>query len=236
LLGLQLVFLGVNLVAAFSYPVLSPMILARTGENAQILGAVLSASGIGGVAGGLLMSAWGGPKRRVHGVLIGMVLASLLGPLVMGLGTSLPVWVAGSFLEAFFIPILNGSNQAIWQAKVAPDVQGRVFAVRRLIAQISAPLAMVIAGPLADFAFEPAMQPGGALASVLGHLFGVGQGAGMAVMMAMFGVLGALIGLSGYVFRPIRDVEDILPDYDTTAAEPSAEASAEVGQHASASR
>jgi MFS transporter, DHA3 family, macrolide efflux protein len=31
-------------------------------------------------------------------------------------------------------PLVNASNQAIWQAKVAPDVQGRVFAVQRLIA------------------------------------------------------------------------------------------------------
>jgi MFS family permease len=219
LLGLQLVFLGINLVATFSYTVFQPMILARTGENAQILGTVLSAAGIGGVAGGLLLSTWGGPKRRVHGVLIGMLLSSLLGPLVMGIGASLPVWVVGSFFGSFFIPILNGSNQAIWQAKVAPDVQGRVFAVRRLIAQISAPLAMVIAGPLADFVFEPAMQPGGALSSIFGGIFGTGRGAGMALMIALFGVLGALISLSGYLFPAIRNAEDILPDHVATAAD-----------------
>lgn len=81
LLGLQLVFLGINLVSNFAYIVINPMILARTGDDARVLGAVLSASGIGGVAGGLLLSTWGGPKRRVHGVLLGMVVSSLLGPL-----------------------------------------------------------------------------------------------------------------------------------------------------------
>jgi predicted MFS family arabinose efflux permease len=229
LLGLQLIFLGINLVATFAQVAWSPMILARTDNNARILGAVMSAAGLGGVAGGLVLSAWGGPKRRVHGVLIGMILSSLLGIFVVGLGRSLPVWVTGAFLYLFFIPILNGSNQAIWQSKVAPDVQGRVFAVRRLIAQISAPLAMVLGGPLADFVFTPAMQPGGALVPLLGNIFGTGQGAGLAVMIALFGLLGTLIGVSGYLFPAIRNVEDLLPDHVATTtdqAEPMAAAPA----------
>jgi MFS family permease len=222
LLGLQLIFLGINLVATFAQVAWSPMILARTENNARILGTVMSAAGLGGVAGGLVLSAWGGPKRRVHGVLTGMILSSLLGVLVVGVGRSLPVWATGAFLYLFFIPILNGSNQAIWQSKVAPDIQGRVFAVRRLIAQISAPLAMVLGGPLADFVFTPAMQPGGALAPLLGNIFGTGPGAGMAVMIALFGLLGTMIGVSGYLFPAIRNVEDLLPDYVATpAAEPS---------------
>jgi MFS family permease len=222
LLGLQLIFLGINLVATFAQVAWSPMILARTENNARILGTVMSAAGLGGVAGGLVLSAWGGPKRRVHGVLTGMILSSLLGVFVVGVGRSLPVWATGAFLYLFFIPILNGSNQAIWQSKVAPDIQGRVFAVRRLIAQISAPLAMVLGGPLADFVFTPAMQPGGALSPLLGNIFGTGPGAGMAVMIALFGLLGTMIGVSGYLFPAIRNVEDLLPDYVATpAAEPS---------------
>lgn len=216
LLGLQLVFLGANLTGTFYYTVVQPMILARTDSDARILGTVLSAAGIGGVAGGLVLSAWGGPKRRVHGVLIGMLLSSLLGPVVMGVGHSLPIWVIGSFFGSFFIPILNGSNQAIWQAKVAPDVQGRVFAVRRLIAQISAPLAMVLAGPMADFIFEPAMQRG-TLGNLLGDIFGTGAGSGMAVMMVLFGILGIAVALSGYLFPAVRNAEDILPDHAPTS-------------------
>jgi len=225
LLGLQLVFLGVNLVGTFGYVVLAPMILARTGDDARVLGTVLSANGIGGLIGGLVMSTWGGPKRRVHGVLIGMILSSLLGTLVLGLGRSLPLWVIGSFFGTFFIPILNGSNQAIWQSKVAPDVQGRVFAARRLIAQISAPVAMLIAGPLADYVFEPAMRSDGALAGLLGGVVGTGRGAGMALMLALSGVLGVMIGLAGYLFPAVRDAEAILPDHVALAPAP-----AEAGQ------
>jgi hypothetical protein len=157
------------------------MILARTGNNELIFGSVSSAGAIGGFAGGLLMSAWGGPRRRVHGVLFGWALASLLGLVLMGVGQALPVWMAASFLGWFINPILNGSNQAIWQSKVAPDVQGRVFAIRRLIAWFVNPLAILIAGLLADFVLEPAMQTGAPLAGSLGWLVGTGPGAGMAL-------------------------------------------------------
>ncbi|HEX8681631.1 MAG TPA: MFS transporter [Ardenticatenaceae bacterium] len=214
LLGLQLVFLGANLTGVFAFTVLQPMILARTANSAAILGAVLSAGGIGGVIGGIAMTTWGGPRRRVHGVLGGMILSSLLGVCVLGLGQSLPMWAVGLFFASFFLPVLNGSNQAIWQAKVAPDVQGRVFSVRRLIAQISAPIAMLAAGPLADFVFEPGMRAGGGLTSLFGGLFGTGPGAGMAVMMFLAGVAGIAVALAGYLFPAVRDAESILPDHD----------------------
>jgi MFS family permease len=220
LLGLQLVFLGVNLVGTFGMVVLQPMVLARTGDNAQALGTVLSAGGIGGLMGGLAMSTWGGPKRRVHGVLGGMLLASILGQLLLGLGRSLPIWFAGSFFSMFFIPILNGSNQAIWQAKVAPDVQGRVFAARRLIAQISAPLAMLVAGPMADYAFEPAMRDNGILAPLFGWLVGTGPGAGMALMLVGAGLAGVGIVCAAYLSPAVRNAETILPDHVAIQQEP----------------
>jgi MFS family permease len=218
LLGLQLVFLALNLTLTIAIAVFAPMILARTNSNEVIFGSVQSAGAIGGVVGGALMGAWGGPKRRVHGVLVGMIFSGLLGFTLMGLGQGLLIWAVASFFSQFFIPIVNGSNQAIWQAKVAPDVQGRVFATRRLIAWLVTPLARLAAGPLADFVFEPAMMPSGGLADTFGWLVGTGPGAGMGLMFVLMGVLGALSGLGGYAFRVIRDAEDILPDHEVAAA------------------
>lgn len=214
LLGLQLTFLMNNLTATAAAVLLQPMVLARTGNDAQTLGLVLAAGSVGGLIGGLLMSTWGGPRRRVHGVLLGMAASGLVGEMVLGVGQALPIWMIGAFGAAFFVPILNGSNQAIWQAKVAPDVQGRVFSARRLIAQISAPVAMLGSGPLADVVLEPAMRPGGNLAGTLGPIFGTGPGAGMGVLIACFGFLGVLVGLGAYLFPAIRNAETILPDYE----------------------
>lgn len=221
LLGLQLTFFCVNFVATFSNVLLNPMVLSRIGnyQTGQIiLGSVLSAGGIGGVVGSVVMSVWGGPKRRVKGMMSGMILLSLIGTLLTGLGREFYVWALASFLGLFLLPIINGCSQAIWQAKVAPDVQGRVFATRLLIAQISSPVAMLMAGPLADRVFEPGMKPGGGLSSVFGWLIGTGPGAGMALMFLITGVGGAFVGLGAYAVRAVRDAEDILPDYDADAS------------------
>ncbi len=154
------------------------------------------------------------PRRRVHGVLAGWGLTSLLGQMLMGLGRALPVWAVASFFGAFFSPIINGSNQAIWQAKVEPDVQGRVFATRRLIAWLVSPIATLAAGPLADMVFEPAMREGGRLTGTFGWLVGTGPGAGMSLMILLTGLAAMLVGFGAYAFRVVRDAESLLPDHD----------------------
>lgn len=223
LLGLQLVFFFGNLFAAIGGTLFAPLILARTGNDEMLFGSVQSLGAIGGVVGGLVMSAWGGPKRRVHGVLAGWVLSSLLGEVLFGLGRNLPVWAGAAFAMSFFVPIVNGSNQAIWQAKVAPDVQGRVFSVRLLIAWLISPFARLVAGPLADRVFEPAMVPGGTLAGPFGWLVGSGPGAGMSLILVFAGLGAMVTGLTGYFFRAVRDIETILPDHDAAPAITAAE-------------
>jgi MFS family permease len=217
LLGLQTVFLVGNFFSSLAFAVMAPMILGRTGNNELIFGSVQSAGAIGGVIGGLAMSAWGGPKRRVHGVLLGWFCAGLLGEMVLGLGRALPVWAVGAFLGSFFSPMINSSNQAVWQAKVAPDVQGRVFTVRMFIAWLVMPLGQLLAGPLADQVLEPAMAEGGSLVPIFGWLVGTGTGAGMALLFVITGLLAALVGLGGYLFPVVRNAEDILPDHDAVA-------------------
>jgi MFS family permease len=228
LLGIQLVFFSKNL---FSYPalvvLLSPMILARTGNNELLLGSVMSIGAVGGLVGGLALSVWGGPRRRIHGVLLGLVALRIFGQSLLGIGQALPIWAVAYFLVSFFLPIVNGANQAIWQAKVPPDVQGRVFSTRRLIAQFPTSFAMLWIGPVADTFFEPAMMPGGRLAPIFGGLIGTGPGAGMALMMFLGGIVGALLALAGYLNPMVRNAEDILPDHDFAAGRPTTSPSAE---------
>ena len=214
LLGLQTVFFLINFTGSLCFPLLAPMILSQTGNNTIILGTVNSAFGAGGVLGGLLLSAWGGPKKRVHGVLAGMALSCLLGYTVMGSANSVYLWVAGAFIMMSFNPIINGSNQAIWQSKVPPEMQGRVFSARAFIALISQPIAMAITGPLADGFLLPGMMEDGSLAPFFGWLIGVGPGEGISLLFLVMGLIGAVFGFGGYLFKEVRNVEDILPDHD----------------------
>ncbi len=217
LLGLQLVFFFGNLFAGIGFAVLAPMVLARTASNSVVFGMVESAGAIGGVVGGVVMSAWGGLKRRVHGVLGGWILCALPFAFV-GIGQGLPLWLPAMFLLSLFGPLVNTSNQAIWQAKVAPDVQGRVFSARRLIAWLTNPISPIIGGTLADFVLEPAMRSESGLASLFGWLVGTGPGAGMGLLIVMCSLLGVLVPVIAYFIPAIRNAETILPDYEQPAA------------------
>jgi DHA3 family macrolide efflux protein-like MFS transporter len=213
LLGLQLIFLFGNLFTGIAFTLMAPMILARTNMNELLFGSVQSAMAIGGIAGGVLMTVWAGFKRRVHGVLSGWIFACL-GMMLLGVGQGLSLWLPAAVLASIFEAMINTSNQAIWQAKVAPDVQGRVFSARRLIAWITNPISPIIAGTLADFVMEPAMTNQTRLSSLFGGLVGTGPGSGMGLLMVFSSLAAGLVALSGYFIPAIRNAEVLLPDHD----------------------
>ena len=214
LLGLQMIFFFGNLFSRIAMTVFAPMILLRTDNNSVIFGAVNSAAAIGGVAGGLIMSAWGGFKKRVHGVLAGWIATGILSTL-FGFGTGLAFWIPFIIAQALVGPLINTSNQSIWQAKVAPDIQGRVFSARRLIAWFTQPIAPIIAGVMADKWLEPSMTSGTtSLAFTFSSWVGTGPGSGMALLFIFCSLGSALVGLSGYFVPFIRNAETILPDHD----------------------
>jgi MFS family permease len=214
LLAILVFLLSINLVGNAGGAIFPAMILARSGDSATVLASVEAAVGVGGVAGAVVLSVWGGPKRRIHGLLLGQTFARISG-IVIGLGQVPGVWIASGFGRAFFAPFLGSSNQAIWLSKVNPVVQGKVFATRYTIAQITSPIGLAIAGPLADSVFEPAMQSDGILAGILGGVFGTSEGSGMALQYTLFSLLGSVIGLGGYCFPILRNTEKIVPDYET---------------------
>jgi len=216
LLGLQMIFFVGNLFSGMGFTLLAPMVLARTAQNSLIFGSVQTAGAVGGIIGGVIMSAWGGFKRRVHGVLIGWFISGVFFAM-LGVGQGLTIWIPFMVLMMLVNPLINSSNQSIWQAKVAPDIQGRVFSARRLIAWFTQPIAPMIAGLLADYVMEPSMQANTGLSRLFGGVFGTGPGAGMGFLLFIAGLMAALVGLSGYFIRSVRVVEDVLPDHDQLA-------------------
>ena len=225
LTGLLFLYFALNFLMTSSSAVLSPMILARTGDNELILGTVQMLFGISGIIGGALVSIWGGPKRKMLALFVAILVTSLFGHVVLGVGRNLAVWGAGAFLTTLLLPMGNGASHAIWQSKIPPHLQGRVFAARILIGQIGGAIALPLAGVLADRAFEPLMSGTSTLARVLAPLVGRGPGAGMGLMFVLFGLLGAAGAALGYAYRPIREIERILPDVDAhDPAEPDAPA------------
>lgn len=219
LVKLLCLFAAANGIFAVFLGLVSPLILARTAHDARLLGVVLTVNGVGGALAGLALSLSGGPQRPMLGVLGGIVCMNLLGILVVGLGRSLPVWACGAFVVGACVSVVNGCALAIVQRKVEPALQGRIFGVVRVLVQSSVPIALGVAGPLADYVFGPAMSRGGPLAAALGPLVGTGPGAGMSAMLVLAGALGGLLGLVGSAVREIRDV-DLLPEPVTARPAP----------------
>jgi DHA3 family macrolide efflux protein-like MFS transporter len=215
LLGLLMIFAATNFLTSLWNPLLPPMILEMS--SPEMLGYLASVVGVGMLLGTLVMSAWGGPKRRIHGVL-GFLMISGFFMMGLGLRPSLVLIAIAGFGAMFTMPIINGSSQAIWQTKVAPDVQGRVFSVRRMIAWSAIPLAYLVAGPLADRVFNPLLVEGGALASSVGQVIGVGPGRGAGLLFIIAGLLSAVVAAIGYLYPRVRLVEDELPDAMPEAA------------------
>jgi DHA3 family macrolide efflux protein-like MFS transporter len=215
LLGLLVFFICLNFIIGLSASLFSPFILSRTGNDSASLGAALSAAALGAVAGGLLISLWGGFKRRMTSIFVGEALTGLFTLAVFGLGRSLPVWVVAAFIGGIFPVFTNGASQAIWQAKVAPDVQGRVFSARRMIAWSMGPITPVLAGALADYVTEPAMQAQTWLARAFGWMVGTSPGSGMALQFVLTGLAYmAAVLITFLLFPVVRDLEDGLPDHD----------------------
>ncbi len=202
-------FAGLNFLFGMTNALLMPMVLSFA--SADAMGRMISLGAVGGLLGGVALGVWGGPRRKMPAVL-GLLV--LVGVFVSVLGARPSLWVVGTGLFAtfFFGPFINGLVQAVWQTKVPPGVQGRVFATRNLIGTGMIPLSFLISGPLADRIFIPMMLEGGALASKFGPLIGVGPGRGIGLMFVLAGVAGSVFSLFAFFDSHILHVEDRLPD------------------------
>jgi MFS family permease len=222
LLGLLLVFLITGALNNMLMPLFVPLVLDNW--DASVLGYLSTLMGVGVLGGTLVVSAWGGGKRKVF-TLLGAGMLNGLFLTAAGLRVAIP-WIAVCLVVMMFCgPFMNACSQAIWQAKVAPDVQGRVFAVRRTVAASSVLLSPLLAAPLADYLFKPGMAAGGVLAAVLGPVFGVGASRGVGVLIILVGLLLVVVYLVALFNRFVRRVELDLPDHVPPARPPAAETS-----------
>ncbi|HEX6290384.1 MAG TPA: amino acid adenylation domain-containing protein [Herpetosiphonaceae bacterium] len=225
LLGLLMFFATSNFMVGMVIVLAQPLVLSFPSGSPAVLGTVLSVAGAGMLVGSVVMSIWGGPRRRVNGVLGAMGLAGLC-IIIAGLQPSALILTVMAFFFLFMMPFVGGSSQAIWQSKVPADIQGRVFSIRMMIATSATPLAYLLAGPLADYVFQPLLRDERApLAGSIGQIIGYGPGRGIGLMFIVFGILTLAAVAVGYAYPRIRLVEDELPDAPLGVSESEAEES-----------
>jgi hypothetical protein len=211
LFGLLLYYAQVNFFLNLSGVLLGPMILSFGTEVELGIGQM--AGGAAMLIGGLLMGTWGGPKEhRIRAVIFAIGLSSF-GYLIAGLRASIIFIALGQFVFLFFIPISAALSQAVWQIKVPPDIQGRVFSIRAMVAWSIIPLSNLLAGPLADRVFEPLMAEGGSLANTfLATLIGTGKGRGIGLLFILSAIFLFVMSVIAYINPRIRNLEVEIPD------------------------
>ena len=211
LLGL----LGISAAGSFLFAIASiaitPLVLITANQDERMLGLQMSLSCSGLLVGGLLITLWGGPRQKIHG-LLGFSVLSGLAIAIHGLAPSMTLLIVAGFLMFLTIPPAQSANMALWQTKVPSQLLGRTMAILRMAGEAALPIGFLMAGPLAEFVFEPAMMPGGALAGTAGAMIGVGPGRGLALMFIVLGVLMMAVAAVGYGIRSIRRVEHDIPD------------------------
>ncbi|TDV43147.1 non-ribosomal peptide synthetase/MFS transporter [Actinophytocola oryzae] len=203
-----------NMFLAPALVLVTPLVLsfASTTEVAQ----VAIAEAAGAIAGGILMSVWGGPtKRRMLGVLVGN-LGTAVGCVVIGLDASVPVVFCGMFLMAGSMATAQGIYATLVQVKVPQRYHGRVFALNQTITWSTLPIGFAVLAPGATALFEPLMARDGALANTVGALLGTGDGRGIGLGYVVFGLALVVVTVAGFSVRLLRrfdtEVADSLPD------------------------
>ncbi len=131
---------------------LGPILVMRDmGGGAVELGVIQSASGVGILLGGAILSIWGGSRRRMAAALVALALDGMAIAAVGLSPTNAFALVAALVLASgFFETLVLGLIGAVGQSVIAPEVQGRVFALHGSVANLAAPLGLMIAGPVAD--------------------------------------------------------------------------------------
>jgi MFS transporter, DHA3 family, macrolide efflux protein len=209
LIGLVIFIAMSNFLIGSAEALTTPLVLSFT--SIQTLGTISSIASSGMLVGSLIMSFWGGLQRQINIIFISMFFLGLFYVLA-GLRPSLILFTISNFFIFFIVPIVNGAIQVIFQKKVAPKVQGRVFAFRTAVTQGFLPLSYLIAGPLADQVFEPLMAADGLGAASIGQIIGVGHGRGIGLMFVIMGIFSIFVTFIAYLYPRLRLLEDELPD------------------------
>ncbi|MEM6430267.1 MAG: MFS transporter [Deinococcota bacterium] len=206
LLSLFMFFQGI------AYALTGPLVLSFA--DAQALGWSYMGFGLGALVGGGLLGVWGGPKRRMNGIIAGLFTVSV-GCFITSLRPNALLIALGLLIFGLGFIFMIGLNRVIYQVKAAPEVLGRIFSLRVMLGVSMQSVGILVAGPLVMRVFQPFLSGESALAGQLGQIVGIDEGRGAALMYLILAGVSWLIGCLALVPK-VRKLEDDLPDYVNT--------------------
>ena len=217
-LFLSLFMMLVNLLAKLGDDgLMAAFVLARTGNDAQALGAVQSCTAVGVLIGSLLVTGMKPVKNKPRLIFLTCALV-FTGNVVLSLSFRPWIWCA-AVLYSYMAAAMMGANLTAYLREQVPiEVQGRVFSAKDTLQNGAIPLGLFLGGVLADRVFEPYMAAESPVQRLLAPIFGTGKGAGIAVIFWIVGVLGAafsLISLTRPVFRREEQLSEPTPQNES---------------------
>ncbi len=181
IIGMAMVFKIAFMPASSLLPLL---VRSHFGGDAAQFGLLQALFGVGVVIGGVLLSVWGGFRRRIYTTMTGI---TLLGVSILGLGLTpghlFSVALGTFFAAGFLIPMVDGPLMAIMQSTVAPEMQGRVFSLMGSLLLLTSPLSLAVAGPISDWL-------------------------GLRVWYIAAGILASVMGIAGLLVPAVAHIEE----------------------------
>jgi MFS transporter, DHA3 family, macrolide efflux protein len=203
---LLLAYSAINFFGITTEVLRGPYVLSFNGVDR--FGLVESIVSIGALAGGLLLTLLGNPKRVVWLILGAEFLISIVGA-VMGAFPNFMVLVITLLVYYATVSFCDGTINAMWQRTIPPNIQGRVFALRDTLNMSLMPVGILLFSPLAEYWLQPSLNPGGRWAESIGAVIGTGPGRGIGFLFVVSGVVSALIvvlaAFSGDIRRADRN-------------------------------
>lgn len=209
LLALILYFGITNLFFGIVVALFVPLVLSFASES--MLGILFSMGGVTMLLGSLWVSTRLYPSSYIKVIFRADFIVSLC-VFLIGFRSIISLVALCYCGFCFVIPFTGSCLQTLFQKKVAPQIQGRVFAIKQSLSAIAFPLAYISAGLLADHLFEPFMKSNHFLALLIGQLIGFGKGRGIALMYVVIGIIMLVSVFVGYRYPRIRLLEQEIPD------------------------
>jgi DHA3 family macrolide efflux protein-like MFS transporter len=141
----------INFLLSPAFSLLPLLVKSHFSAGAIQLGWLNAVFGVGVILGGLLLSVWGGFKRRIMTVTLGLIGIGL-GSMTLGIlpPDGLMIAMGSMLLLGIMLPIANGSLGALMQTTIDPAIQGRVLTLVGSAATAMIPIGLAAAGPLSD--------------------------------------------------------------------------------------
>jgi len=209
LVSMVVFFVVANFFISFLTVLFTPLVLSY--NNPGTAGMILALDSIGLLTGALVMSLWGGTKRRSIGM-VGAVIITGISTIIIGLSPANVFIAAGFFLFGMSIAFIDTHWQILIQSKVGLELQGRVFSINQMVAASLRPIAFYLSAPLCEKVMQPFMDGDSSLAQFIGSIIGTGSNRGTALLFIIGGIVLIVWTILGLRYKPLYFMEDILPD------------------------